>query len=278
MLSKFQISLLIISGIILILEYLVSIIIPEEKKKLKIIVGGLILIIGLFAIVISGVESSNTLSDEIDKYNAERKKDSINQIKIEVKFDSIYLQNRILEINQLSHTQKIDSLYYELYPFTQIARKKYPDLPIKVGLNYIYEELLRQNMKIAEMENDINIVSIEAKKDLFRTFTYYNWKGILIEKGPNTNVTTIDETYSIFEEIVKLYDNKKYIELQTLCEKTINSKKNWYTPYIFLADIYFRNGDLKKADKLLNIVLNESYDETAVDHAKRMRTEINKLK
>ena len=285
MLSKFQISLLIISGIILILEFLVSIIIPEEKKKLKIIGGGLILIIGLFAIVISGIESSKTLLEENNKHKAERKIDSINQIKIEVKFDSIkkvydsiYLQNRIFEINQLSHTQKIDSLYSELYPFTQIARKKYPDLPIKVGLNYIYEELLKQNIKIAEIKNDIEIVSIEAKREQFRTIVYYNWEGVLIKKRPNGNDVRIDETSSIFKEIEKLYNNNKHIELQALCEKTINSKKNWYTPYIYLADIYFRNGDLKKADNLLNIVLNESYDEISVDNAKRMKKRINNLK
>lgn len=168
--------------------------------------------------------------------------------------------------------------YSELFPFTQIAKNKYPNLPLHMGLNYIYEEFVRQNERLVNVENEIDSVNLEASRSQFRTYKYYNWEGIYIETGPNGNVKTMDGTTSIFVKIINLYDHKKYDELQKLCEETIKKKSNWYTPYIYLASICLLKGEIAKAENLVEIVIEKAIDETSVTNARNIKQEILKLK
>lgn len=117
MLSNLQITLLLISGIVIVLELIVSIIIHEDNRKWKNRSKVLIVFIGVLAIIVTGYQTSESIVEENQKDMLVQKGDSIhNKVMIskfnslKKRYDSLLIHNRILEKNQNYQIQRIDSL------------------------------------------------------------------------------------------------------------------------------------------------------------------------
>jgi len=171
--------------------------------------------------------------------------DSVNSSKMQKKIDEVVQGKDSL----LSENQKLRTQMDELIKGKNDLLAKNSELLFNI--NEYQLDLKAKEVLIKQLE-------IKAKMLNRGITSSYDFNGTKRETTAGVKNTIVGREFEIFQKILELEKNGKYIELISLCEQEILITPDWLTPYYFLGIAYSYRGDKKNAIKNFEYVVDNA--------------------
>ncbi|MFO1126359.1 MAG: hypothetical protein U1E25_14515 [Methylocystis sp.] len=133
-----------------------------------------------------------------------------------------------------------------------------------------------QDRNIAELKSkseELSKKSIRAERGISETYDFNGARRKNIGSG-KTAVEAGNEM-NIFYNIVNLYNEKKWKELNELCERQIMLTPSWLTPFLFSGVALLSLSEYDRAKERLEFVVKNSGDDPSYSDASRLLRELN---
>jgi tetratricopeptide (TPR) repeat protein len=131
------------------------------------------------------------------------------------------------------------------------------------------DELLKQNndlsLKIDNYQNDLKTkeekikdLQVQAKKSSRGITSTFDFNGTKRDTTAGSVTAIAGDEFSVFQRILLLEKESKFVELKNLCEAQIKKTPNWFTPYLYLGVAYANLGNKEKAISNLEYVIENT--------------------
>ena len=125
----------------------------------------------------------------------------------------------------------------------------------------IYQTDLNNKQKIIE---ELQRAAKKAERGISST---YDYRGIRRDIRPGVITGTVGEEPDVFRRMQELEKGKRWQDIINLCNEQIEKTPKWYTPYLFRGVAYANIGELEKAIKDVEYVVENTPGDPDYAHA-----------
>jgi hypothetical protein len=133
--------------------------------------------------------------------------------------------------------------------------------------------ILSNNLK--EMQKRADELTLRAQNAERGISDTYDFNGAHRKNmgGGRIDLAVGEET-AVFQNMIKLQEEKKWAALREICETQISKTPNWLTPYLFSGIAYANLGDFSKAEIRLQFVVEKAGNDPHYTDASRLLQQV----
>jgi len=148
------------------------------------------------------------------------------------------------------------------------------------GKNKLLDKIETYQIDLTEKQKAIEELEERAKQASQGVTTVY-WFNGTARKTHGPNIRLDHHLVRIFDRMVELQNDKKFMELSQLCEEQIEKHPQWSTPHVFMGVVAANLGDVDRAIRSFQYFLDNAPAEPSYGYGKaraQARELLNSLK